>query len=91
MHKVLETADRLLGHVSTEVHLVELLLGHLHELPLISDLSLGELESVVGDHVCRDHLGCVLARHHQVLLGLLVLKVAVRQRGLNLASCVVLD
>ena len=81
----------MLSHISTEVHLVELLLGHLHELPLISDLSLGELESVVGDHVCCDHLGCILTRHHQVLLSLLVLKVAVRQRGLDLASCVVLD
>ena len=74
LHKVLQSSNRLLGHIA---HLVELLLSHLHQLPLVLNLSLCQLEGVVGDHVGSHDLGCILAGHHQVLLRLLVLEVAV--------------
>ena len=91
LHEVLQPSNRLLSHVTTQIHLVELLLCHLHQLPLVLNLSLSQLKRVIGDHVGGHDLSCVLAGHHQIFLGLLVLKVAVGQRGLNLASCVVLD
>ena len=79
LSEVLQAADGLVWKGAAL--LAELLLCHLHELPLILDLPLSHLECVISHDAAshRSDLCRILARHHQVLLRLLVLEVRVLQ------------
>lgn len=76
----------------TVVHLGELVLRHLHQLPLILNLPLRQLKCLARHRVARDDLRGVLTGHEQILLRLFVLEVRVgRGRLLELVVLVELQ
>jgi len=76
LSEVLQSYLLILNHSVLLTHLRELILSHLHELPLVGDLTLSQFESLVCHSVSRYNLRRVLnVDEHRVLLGLLVSEV----------------
>ena len=61
----------------TIAHMIKLVLGHLHELALVLNLSLGQFKGLICYRITGNYLRSILASHQEVLLCLLVFEVRV--------------